>query len=246
MIPWTPEANELSMSERPMGQIMNESTWTLRVEELLGVEIVHKEATHKTESGVSLDEAALIQRCLAGDDTAFDLIVSRYQDMVFNLALRLLGTREEALDLSQEVFFQVYRKLGSFRQDSSLKTWIYRIAINRAKNCQRWWRRRESEMTAVTIDEVEVSWTLSATLGSSYSVAPDEALRRKEIGHILYKAIATLPFDQRTILLLKEIDGLSYEEIARTLNLALGTVKSRLARARKALRDQLDPELAEI
>jgi RNA polymerase sigma-70 factor (ECF subfamily) len=100
-------------------------------------------------------------------------------------------------------------------------------------------------MTAVAVDDAELSWTPSATIGTtSYLLAPDEALHRKEIGHILHEAIGTLPFDQRTILLLKEIDGLSYEEIARTLNLALGTVKSRLARARKALRDRLDPELA--
>ncbi len=238
------EASRVGMTERLMGQMMSEPTWTLRVEELLGLETVHKETARETESGDNLEETALIQRCLAGDDTAFDLIVSRYQDMVFNLAFRLLGKREEALDLSQEVFFQIYRKLSSFRQDSSLRTWIYRIVINRAKNCQRWWRRREGEMTAVAVDDIDVSWTPRATIGASHFVAPDEALHRKEIGHILHEAIATLPFEQRTILLLKEIDGLSYEEIARTLNLALGTVKSRLARARKALRDRLDPGLA--
>jgi RNA polymerase sigma-70 factor (ECF subfamily) len=182
---------------------------------------------------------------LNGDDTAFDLIVSRYQDMVFNLALRLLGGREEALDLSQEVFFQVYRKLGSFRQDASLRTWVYRIVINRAKNRQRWWRRREQEMTALAVEDAEREnpWVLSAALKTDQSDSPDEALQRKEVGEILHEAIADLPFDQRIILLLKEIDGLSYDEIARTLNLALGTVKSRLARARRALRDRLDPGL---
>lgn len=220
---------------------MNEPTLALRVEELLGLEVATK-----TETGLALDEAALIQRCLSGDDTAFDQMVGRYQNMVFNLALRLLGNPEEALDLSQDVFFQVYRKLESFRQDASLRTWIYRIVINRAKNRQRWWRRRESEMTAVAVEEVEREgcWVLSATLDTRGWIAPDEALQRKELGHILHRAIAALPFDQRTVLLLKEIDGLSYDEIARTLDLAVGTVKSRLARARKALRDQLDPELA--
>jgi RNA polymerase sigma-70 factor (ECF subfamily) len=227
---------------RPLGQYMKEPTVALRVEELIGLDVVQKE-----DSGISLDETALIQRCLSGDDTAFDQIVSRYQDMVYNLALRLLGKREEALDLSQEVFFQIYRKLGSFRRDASLRTWIYRIVINRAKNSQRWWRRRECEMTAVAVEEAEREnpWVQSASLKASED-APDEVLQRKELGAILHQAIHELPFDQRTILLLKEIDGLSYEEISQTLRLALGTVKSRLARARKALREKLDPELASL
>ena len=225
---------------RPYEIAMKEPTATLRVEELLGLELVQKK-----EPELGLEESALIERCLNGDDTAFDLIVSRFQDMVFNLALRLLGKREEALDLSQEVFFQVYRKLGSFRRDSSLRTWIYRIVINRAKNRQRWWRRRELEMTAVAVEDAERgnAWVLSAALKTDRSDSPDEALQRKELGEILHEAIADLPFDQRIVLLLKEIDGLSYDEIASTLNLALGTVKSRLARARKALRDRLDPGL---
>ncbi len=222
---------------------MREPTAAIGVEDLLGLEVAEKEAL-----GITLDETAIIERCVNGDDTAFDLIVSRYQDMVYNLALRLLGSREEALDLSQEVFFQIYRKLSSFRQDASLRTWIYRIAINRAKNRQRWWRRRELEMTAVAVEEVErdSSWVLSAAIKTHDQEAPDEALQRKELGDILHEAIAELPFDQRTILLLKEIDGLSYEDIAGTLNLALGTVKSRLARARRALRDKLDPKLAKL
>ena len=228
---------------RPFGETMNEPIALVRVEELLGLELARP-----AEQEFTLDESALIQRCLSGDDTAFDQIVGRYQDMVYNLALRLLGKREEALDLSQEVFFQVYRRLGSFRQDSSLRTWIYRIVINRAKNHQRWWRRREREMTAVAVEDAERDnpWVLSATLRADDTDAPDRVLQRKELGEILQRALADLPFDQRLILLLKEIDGLSYEEIARTLNLALGTVKSRLARARRALRRLLDPELVKL
>ncbi|MFQ5792392.1 MAG: RNA polymerase sigma factor [Acidobacteriota bacterium] len=220
---------------------MSQPTSVLPVEELLGLEVEKKDA-----SGLSLDEVALIERCLSGDESAFDQIVGRYRDMVFNMALRLLGTREEALDLSQEVFLQIYRKLGSFRQDASLRTWIYRIVFNRAKNRQRWWRRREGEMTALAVEQIEKdpSWELSAALQRNASMAPDEILERKELGHILHKAIANLPFDQKTILLLKEIEGLSYDEIAATLSLALGTVKSRLARARKALRNQVAAEFA--
>lgn len=197
------------------------------------------------------DEVALIERCLAGDDTAFDELVQRYQDMVFNLSYRLLGRYDESVDLSQEVFLQVYRKLATFRRDASLRTWIYRIVINRAKNRQRWWRRRFGEMTAVSLDDMEanpnVSVASTAVNGMSGSneglMPPDKALERKEVGELLLDAINKLPFSHKTILLLKEVEGLSYDEISTTLDLPLGTVKSRLARARQSLRDKLDPGL---
>jgi RNA polymerase sigma-70 factor (ECF subfamily) len=208
---------------------MYDPTSALRVEELLRAGNAPPEAFR-----LSPDESALIERCLSGDDTAFDLLVLRYQDMVFGLAYRLLGGHEEAVDLSQEIFLQVYRKLSTFRRDSSLRTWIYRIVINRAKNRQRWWKRRINEMTAVPIEEAE-------SRARSREMPPDEALARKEQGQILQDATDKLPFDQRTILLLKEIEGLSYEEISATLDLPLGTVKSRLARARVSLREGLDP-----
>jgi RNA polymerase sigma-70 factor (ECF subfamily) len=233
---------------------MNYPTSALPADELLGLD---GEARQTTRS--SGDEVALIERCLAGDDTAFDELVQRYQDMVFNLAYRLLGGYDESVDLSQEVFLQVYRKLGTFRRDASLRTWIYRIVINRAKNRQRWWRRRFGEMTAVSLDDVEANPNLSIvssctgtaglySLYSSYGsnrdlVAPDKALERKEVGRLLLDAIDELPFSHRTILLLKEVEGLSYDEISTTLDLPLGTVKSRLARARKSLREKLDPGL---
>lgn len=218
---------------------MNDPTSVLPVEDLLRLEREPKET-----SSWSGDETALIERCLAGDDTAYDLLVQRYQDMVFNLAYRLLGNYEESVDIAQEVFLQVYRKLGTFRRDASLRTWIYRIVINRAKNRQRWWHRRFGEMTAVSLDDAEASprWDI-ATPTNGGPLAPDEALERKEVSQLLLRAIDELPFSHRTILLLKEIEGLSYDEISETLDLPLGTVKSRLARARKSLRDKLDPEL---
>lgn len=211
----------------------------LQVEQLYGLQVEEREAV-----GLSLDEAALIDRFLCGDETAFDQIVERYQDLVFNLSARLLGP-DEAHDLSQEVFLQVYQKLGSFRREASLRTWIYRVVLNRAKNRQRWWRRREREMTAMNVEDAERegAMELSSVIRLGLTPLPDRILERKELGEILQEAVATLPFEQRTVILLKELEGLSYEEISRTLNLAIGTVKSRLARARKALRERLDPEL---
>lgn len=217
---------------------MHETSSALPVDELLALE-----RDEARVDGWQGNEAALIERCLKGDDTAFDQLVHNYQDMVFNLAYRLLGNYDESVDLSQEVFIQVYRKLATFRRDASLRTWIYRIVINRAKNRQRWWRRRMAELTAVNLDDVESnpSLDLSSARRSEDHDAPDRALERKEVGELLLAAIRKLPFSHRSILLLKEIEGLSYDEIAATLELPLGTVKSRLARARHALRDKLDP-----
>ena len=224
---------------RPWGRPMNEPTSALPLEELLRLEREPRESTAR-----SGDETVLIERCLAGDDTAFDFLVQRYQDMVFNLAYRLLGNYEESTDLAQEVFLQIYRKLGTFRRDASLRTWIYRIVINRAKNRKRWWHRRIGEMTAVSLDDAEVSSRIHAEASATdREPAPDEVLERKETSELLLRAIDELPFGHRTILLLKEIEGLSYDEISDTLDLPLGTVKSRLARARKSLRDKLDPQL---
>ena len=218
---------------------MNHPTSALPADELLSLDGEARQTTHW-----SGDEVALIERCLVGDDSAFDELVQRYQDMVFNLAYRLLGGYDESVDLSQDVFLQVYRKLGTFRRDASLRTWIYRIVINRAKNRQRWWRRHFGEMTAVSLDDMEANPNLGSaglTVSSGDLVAPDKALERKEVGQLLLDAIDELPFSHRTILLLKEVEGLSYDEISTTLDLPLGTVKSRLARARKSLREALDP-----
>lgn len=228
-----------AMMRQPVGTFGMESASAFPSEELLRLD-------KAAETGSSFDETLLIDRCLAGDDSAFDQLVTRYQNMVYNLSLRLLGKPEDAMDLAQEVFFQVYRKLGSFRRDAALRTWIYRIVVNRAKNRQRWWRRRSGEMNAVAVEEVQGdnSWELGAALRrTGDNGRPDEALERKELGAILQRAMAALPLDQRTILMLKEVEGLSYEEIARTLGLALGTVKSRLARARMALRGELEAKL---
>jgi len=230
------------MMRRTGGRVSHDPLSALQVDELYGLQVEEREA-----AGLSLDEAALIDRFLSGDETAFDQIVERYQDLVFNLSARLLGP-DEAHDLSQEVFLQVYQKLGGFRREASLRTWIYRVVLNRAKNRQRWWRRREREMTAMNVEDAERegAMDLGSIIRLGIAPLPDRILERKELGEILQEAVATLPFEQRTIILLKELEGLSYEEISRTLNLAIGTVKSRLARARKALRERLDPELREL
>jgi RNA polymerase sigma-70 factor, ECF subfamily len=179
-------------------------------------------------------EAALIERCAAGDDAAYTELVDEHQRMVVQLAMNLLGDRDEALDLSQEVFLRVFRTISSFRGQSSLRTWIYRIAVNQARNRHRFWRRRHRA------DQVSLDAHVAAH-GELLSgeTAPDRALAQKELASRLQNALDALPFDQRIAIVLREVDGLSYEEIAFSLGVAVGTVKSRLTRARQALRLEL-------
>ena len=156
--------------------------------------------------------------------------------MVYQLSLNLLSDHNEALDLSQEVFLRVFRTLHSFRGQSALRTWIYRIVVNQARNRQRWWRRRHRSQQ-VSLDEHITNHGELPAPGNGGS--PDRILGQKQLAERIRTSLDQLPFDQRTAIILREIDGLSYEEIGFSLGIAVGTVKSRLARAREALRAQL-------
>ena len=180
-------------------------------------------------------DLALVQRCASSDEAACAELVAEYQRMVIQLAMNLLGDRNEALDLSQEVFLRVFRTIHRFRGQSSLRTWIYRIAVNQTRNRHRFWRRRHRA------DHVSLDVHL-ATHGdflATHESTPDQVLAQKELGIRLQRALDHLPFDQRTAIVLREIDGLSYEEIGYSLGVTIGTVKSRLTRARQALRGEL-------
>jgi RNA polymerase sigma-70 factor (ECF subfamily) len=153
--------------------------------------------------------------------------------MVYQLALHLLGDPQEALDLSQEVFLKVFRTLPQFRGHSTLRTWIYRIVVNQASNRQRWWRRRRRSQQVAIEEHAEMHGELPD--GRERSM-PDRVLQEHETSERVWRAMDALPFEQRAVIVLREIDGLSYEEIATSLEIAVGTVKSRLARARETLR----------
>jgi RNA polymerase sigma-70 factor (ECF subfamily) len=180
-------------------------------------------------------EAALVQRCARGDEAACAELVADHQRMVVQLAINLLGDRDEALDLSQEVFLRVFRTIHRFRGQSSLRTWIYRIAVNQARNRHRFWSRRH-RADQISLDE---HVALHGEFLSTGDSTPDRVLAQKELAGRLQHALDNLPFDQRIAIVLREIDGLSYEEIAYSLGVAIGTVKSRLTRARQALRLEL-------
>lgn len=189
-------------------------------------------------AGLSDAEAALVSRCLAGEETACTELVENHQRMVYQLAFHLLGDKEEALDLSQDVFLTVFRMLDRFRGQSALRTWIYRIVVNQARNRQRWWRRRYRSAQVPLDVHVSEHGELPSPVDDC---GPEKLLRQKEQADRVWQALRELPFDQRTALVLREIDGLSYEEIGYSLNVAVGTVKSRLARARQLLRAELLP-----
>jgi len=199
------------------------------------VELSVKQARVVGWSEVGGREAALIHRCAEGDDIACAELMAEHQRMVIQLAMNLLGDRDEALDLSQEVFLRVFRTIHRFRGQSSLRTWIYRIAVNQARNKHRFWRRRHRA------DQVSLDQHIAAhgEFRSGGNTTPDRLLAQKELASQLQNALDALPFDQRTAIVLREVDGLSYEEIAFSLGVAVGTVKSRLTRARQALRNQL-------
>jgi RNA polymerase sigma-70 factor (ECF subfamily) len=201
-------------------------------------ELFVKQARVAGWSDVEGRESALIERCAAGDEVACTELVAEHQRMVVQLAMNLLGDREEALDLSQEVFLRVFRTIHRFRGQSSLRTWIYRIAVNQARNRHRFWRRRHRA------DQVSLDQHIAAhgDFFPGAEATPDRVLAQRELARRLQDALDRLPFDQRTAIVLREIDGLSYEEIAFSLGVAIGTVKSRLTRARQALRLELHEE----
>jgi RNA polymerase sigma-70 factor (ECF subfamily) len=179
---------------------------------------------------------ALVQQCAAGDSDACTRLVTDHQRMVYQLSLQLLGDPQEALDLSQEVFLRVFRTLSQFRGQSTLKTWIYRIVVNQASNRQRWWRRRRRAQQVPLDEHAAVRGELTE---SRRFAQPEQMFQQQETAGRVWAALDDLPFDQRTAIVLREIHGLSYEEIGESLGVAVGTVKSRLARARATLRDKL-------
>jgi RNA polymerase sigma-70 factor (ECF subfamily) len=186
----------------------------------------------------SADEAFL-EDLKAGNAQAFDTLISRYSSDVYGLLFRLTQDAEEAADLAQETFIKALRSIGSFRGDAELKTWLFRIAINETRNRVRWWRRRKREHTVSIDDTVGGSDMRVGETLSSASEDPEESLMRRESRKAIEKALMEIPSPYREALVLCDIEGQSYQEIAVTLETNVGTVKSRIARGREAMRQKL-------
>ncbi len=182
----------------------------------------------------------LIEGLRAGEDAAYEALLGRFQEPVFNLVSRLLRDTGEACDVVQEVFLKVFRKIDSFRGDSSLKTWIYRIAVNEAHNHGRWnGRHRRQE---VGLEGEEDSRGYCDTLPASGDSPFDYVLDR-ERHRLIEAALAELRPSFRSVVVLRDVEDLSYEEIAQIIDVPLGTVKSRILRGREALRRELEKRL---
>ncbi|MDX9724734.1 MAG: sigma-70 family RNA polymerase sigma factor [Myxococcota bacterium] len=182
-------------------------------------------------------EKKLVRRLKARDEQAFRRMVTLYQNKVYTLIFRMLGDAQEAEDLSQDVFITVFRAIDSFRGDAQFSTWLYRIAVNHAKNRIKYLARRRSKASQ-PIEDVDES-RLQDPSGSRIP-APDKVLLGQELEGVLQRAIAELDEEHRSLLVLREIENLSYAEIEAITGLPSGTVKSRLHRARLQLKDVVE------
>lgn len=181
----------------------------------------------------------LVERVQKGDKRAFDLLVIKYQGKVLSLIGRYVSDTHEAMDVAQEAFIKAYKALANFRGDSAFYTWLYRIAVNTAKN-HLISRGRRPPGTDIDIDDVHSDGGLSELKNID---TPEASLHKEQVQEVLEQALQTLPDDLRTALMLREYDGLSYEDIAQVMECPVGTVRSRIFRAREAIDKQLEPIL---
>ncbi|MFO7285603.1 MAG: RNA polymerase sigma factor RpoE [Gammaproteobacteria bacterium] len=193
--------------------------------------------TQKSGSGAS--DLALIKRVQQGDRSAFDLLVVKYQHKILKLIMRYVRDPSEAMDVAQEAFLKAYRAAPSFRGDSAFYTWLYRIAINTAKNYLVAAGRRPAQFD-VDLQDPEQYEAFSKLRELD---TPEGLALSDEIREAVNSAIADLPEDLRTAILLREIEGMSYEEIAQTMECPVGTVRSRIFRAREAIDKRIGPLL---
>ena len=175
----------------------------------------------------------------------FDGLVDKYEKPIYNLAYRLLGDAEEAADLTQETFVAAYRSFAHFRGEADVYTWLYRIAVNRCKNKFKEIDRR-SKYEAPSLDETfDYSLGPDGPITQAHSDTPEEQLQRKELKARIEKAICALPLDYRIVAVLRDLQGLSYQEIAEAADLSVDVVRTRLARARGMLRQKLEAYLTD-
>ena len=198
-------------------------------------------STLTAEQEAVLEDHRLISSLQAGDESAYEQLIERFQSAVYNLAYRLLNDQADASDVAQEVFLKIFRNVGSFRGDSSLRTWVYRIAVNESHNRRRWLFRHRRGETAIE-ETFEDSETRTRPLMDSGETPFDFTMNR-EARVLLEEALATVNPVFRTALVLREIEDMSYEEIADILQVSIGTVKSRIVRGREALRRNLASRL---
>ncbi|HUE81009.1 MAG TPA: sigma-70 family RNA polymerase sigma factor [Pyrinomonadaceae bacterium] len=186
-------------------------------------------------------EVQFIERLKRGEAEAFDQLIAERSGEIYGVLYRLTANSEEARDLTQETFLKAFQNISHFRGDADLRTWIYRIAINQARNRWRWWRRRKRDST-VSLDASDGNgdhgW--QASLRTEASGSPEHQTLMRERERALRTALRSLGRVYQEAVILRDIEGFTYEEIAETLDISIGTVKSRLARGRQELRRKLE------
>jgi RNA polymerase sigma-70 factor, ECF subfamily len=191
------------------------------------------------------EEARFIARLASRDERAFNELVVLYQERVFRILLRMLGRRDEAEDMAQEVFVQVFKAVSTFRGDSKLSTWIYRIAVNLCKNRVKYLKRRRTEAQ----DEYEALAERSSMSGSGVTAGdiarPDQLVEGMQLERVVQLCIMELEPDFREVLVLRDVEDLSYDELCEVTGLPDGTVKSRLHRARAMLKQAVERRMGD-
>jgi len=186
------------------------------------------------------DEAELVTELQGGSDEAFDWLVTHYTAPVFSLVAGMLSESSEAADVTQEVFLKAFRGIGGFRRGSSLKTWLYRIAVREALNHRRWFWRHQRQQVSIDAEEGGERPALELKDGEA---TPYEQYVADETQATVRRALAQVPAVFRSAVILRDLEGLSYEEVAEVLEVSVGTVKSRILRGRRMLKEILDPPL---
>src|SRR5215471_18099134 len=190
--------------------------------------------------GITTEDAALVADLKAGSEDAFAILIAQYHQPLFSLIARSLNDPADAADITQEVFIKVFRSIRGFHGESSLRTWLYRIALHEASNQRRWWSRHKKQELTIdspveSADSGDEGMSLASTLADRGD-SPFDCAAQTELRHRVEAALREIPEAFRTVVVLREIEGFAYEEIAEILNVNIGTVKSRLTRGRSALR----------
>lgn len=188
------------------------------------------------------DESELLTELQAGSETAFDWLVTHYHAPVYNLILGMLGDASDAADGTQEVFLKAFRGIRGFRHGSSLKTWLYRIAIREALNHKRWFKRHLQKTVSIDTELEEGRAHLEI---EDLCATPFEQLAAREMQVVVQRALHSIPHVFRVAVILRDLEGFSYEEVAEILECNIGTVKSRILRGRRALKEILQPLLVD-
>jgi RNA polymerase sigma-70 factor (ECF subfamily) len=197
----------------------------------------------RVEQTGTISDRDLVARCQAGDDAAFDALVRQHQQRAVNVAYQLLRNREDAMEVAQDVFVKIYQNIGTFRGECEFTTWLHTIVVNLARNKHRWWMRRRRDATVSADCPIEAEDGPLQRQIVDPSSTPDVQVLNDEFARNLERTLALLPGKFREVLVLRNVEDLSYEEIAVVLKCSVGTVKSRIARAREAMRKAMAGEL---